>query len=117
MRLKPRSSLCRSTDPSFPDDLGAKLQAAAKSRGAAIACAQSGGRRHGVYGLFSAALRDDLRRALTVDGIRKVDEWLDHHDVAVAEWSTQPIDPFFNVNTPDDLALAEQHLRTLANNA
>ncbi len=33
--------------PFFPDDLGARLQAAAKSRGAAIACAQSGGRRHG----------------------------------------------------------------------
>jgi molybdopterin-guanine dinucleotide biosynthesis protein A len=101
--------------PFFPCDLGAKLRAAAKSRGAAIACGQSGGRRHGVYGLFSAALRADLRRALTVDGIRKVDEWLGRHDVAVAEWPIEPIDPFFNVNTPDDLALAERHIRALAN--
>ena len=103
--------------PFFPDDLGAKLLAAVKSTGAAIACAQSGGRRHGVYGLFSAALRDDLRRALTVDGVRKVDSWLARHDVAVAEWPIQPIDPFFNVNTPDDLARAEQHVRALANKA
>lgn len=101
--------------PFFPDDLGARLEAAAKSRDATIACAKSGGRRHGVYGLFSAALRDDLRRALTVDGIRKVDEWLGRHSVAVAEWQMAPIDPFFNVNTSDDLALAEQHLRALAN--
>ena len=101
--------------PFFPSDLSAKLGAAAKSRDAAIACAQSGGRRHGVYGLFSAALRDDLRRALTVDGIRKVDEWLGRHDVAVAEWPTEPIDPFFNVNEPNDLALAEQHVHELGN--
>jgi molybdenum cofactor guanylyltransferase len=103
--------------PFFPDDLAARLRAAAVSNGAAIACAKSGGRRHGVYGLFPVALRDELRNAVTVDGIRKVGDWLAHHDVAVAEWSTQPIDPFFNVNTPDDLALAEQHLRALANNA
>jgi molybdopterin-guanine dinucleotide biosynthesis protein A len=101
--------------PFFPDDLGSRLRAAAKSQGVAIACAQSGGRRHGVYGLFSAALRDDLRRALTIDGIRKVDDWLARHDVAVAEWSTEPVDPFFNVNTPDELACAEQYLRALAN--
>jgi molybdenum cofactor guanylyltransferase len=101
--------------PFFPDDLGARLRAAAKSQGVAIACAQSGGRRHGVYGLFSAALRDDLRRALTIEGIRKVDDWLDRHNAAVAEWSTEPVDPFFNVNTSDELARAEQYLRALAN--
>jgi molybdenum cofactor guanylyltransferase len=101
--------------PFFPDDLGARLRAAAKSQGVAIACAQSGGRRHGVYGRFSPTLRDDLRRALTVEGIRKVDDWLARHDVAVAEWSTEPVDPFFNVNTPDELVLAEQYLHALAN--
>ncbi len=100
--------------PFFPDDLGARLRAAAKSRGVAIACAQSGGRRHGVYGLFSASLRDDLHRALTIGSTRKVDDWLDRHNAAVAEWSTAPIDPFINVNTPDDLARAEQYLGTLA---
>jgi molybdopterin-guanine dinucleotide biosynthesis protein A len=101
--------------PFFPDDLGARLRAAAISKGAAIACAQSGGRRHGVYGLFSAALRDDLRDALITEGVRKVDDWLARHDVAIANWSIGSIDPFFNVNTPDDLARAEQHLRELAN--
>lgn len=101
--------------PFFPDDLGSRLHAAAKSQDVAIACAQSGGRRHGVYGLFSAALRDDLRRALTVERIHKVDDWLARHDVAVAEWSTEPVDPFFNVNTADELARAEQYLRALVN--
>ncbi len=101
--------------PFFPDDLAARLRAAAKSSGAMIACAQSGGRRHGVYGLFSAALRDDLRHALSIESVHKVDDWLARHHVAVAEWPTQPIDPFFNVNTPDDLACAERYLRALGN--
>ncbi len=99
--------------PFFPADLAARL-GAAKSNSAAIACAQSDGRRHGVYGLFSATLRDDLRRALTIEGVRKVDHWLARHDVVVAEWSTEPIDPFFNVNTPDDLDRAERYLDALA---
>jgi molybdopterin-guanine dinucleotide biosynthesis protein A len=103
--------------PFFPEDLGARLKTAAAAKGVAIACAQSGGRRHGVYGLWPLALREDLRRALAVDGVRKVETWLAQHDVAVAEWPTQPFDPFFNVNTPDDLALAEQYLRRLASNA
>jgi molybdopterin-guanine dinucleotide biosynthesis protein A len=103
--------------PFFPDELGTRLREATKSNGTAIACAKSGGRRHGVYGMFSWALRDDLRRALTIDGLRKVDDWLARHDVAVVEWPAEPIDPFFNVNTPDDLDRAERYLRTLANKA
>ena len=101
--------------PFLPDDLGARLHAAADAKGIGIACAQSGGRRHGVYGLLSSDLRDDLRHALIVDGSRKVDDWFARHDAAVAEWPSQPIDPFFNVNTPDDLAFAEQYSRTIDN--
>ena len=62
-------------------------------------------------------VREALRRALAVDGLRKVDAWLARNDVAVAEWPAHPFDPFFNVNTPDDLARAEQHMRRLASSA
>jgi molybdopterin-guanine dinucleotide biosynthesis protein A len=103
--------------PFFPDDLAARLEGAADAQGVTAACAQSGGRRHGVYALWPVGMREELRRALTVDGLRKVDTWLAQHDVAVAEWPTQPFDPFFNVNTPDDLARAEQHLQRLASGA
>jgi molybdenum cofactor guanylyltransferase len=103
--------------PFFPEDLAARLTEAADAQGAVMACAQSGGRRHGVYALWPVEMREDLHRALTVDGLRKVEAWLAQHDVAVAEWPTQPFDPFFNVNTPDDLVRAEQHLRRLASGA
>ena len=29
------------------------------------------------------------------------------HGVAIADWPADPIDPFFNVNTPEDAAKAE----------
>ena len=50
-------------------------------------------------------LRADLARALA-DGERKVDRWTARHGCAVARWDADPFDPFFNVNTPDDLARA-----------
>ena len=100
--------------PFFPQDLVTRLHAAATLQRAVIACAQSGGRRHGVYGLWSLALREELRDALLIKGVRKVDDWLAGHNVATVEWPDHPLDPFFNVNTPEDLAAAEQRLGEFA---
>ena len=63
---------------------------------------------------ISNLARDNLRRAVAAEGLRKVDDFIDRHDTAVVEWPIDAIDPFFNINTPDDLAEAEQHLRALA---
>lgn len=62
--------------------------------------------RHPTFGLWPVALRDDLREALK-DGLRKVVLWTDKHDGRVAVFPMDGFDPFFNVNTPDDLAQAE----------
>jgi molybdopterin-guanine dinucleotide biosynthesis protein A len=96
--------------PFLPDDLVERLHAARRKLGAGVplACARSGERRHPVVGLWPLALRDDLRKALTVDKLRKIELWTARHGVAVADWPDQPVDPFFNVNTPDDAARAEQ---------
>jgi molybdopterin-guanine dinucleotide biosynthesis protein A len=48
------------------------------------------------------ALREDVRRALCSEGLRKVESWAARHGVAVADWPAEPVDPFFNVNTPAD---------------
>ena len=66
----------------------------------------SGVIRHPTFGLWPVALRDDLRAALN-DGLKKVVLWTDRHDGRLAVFPDQPIDPFFNVNTPDDLQMAE----------
>ncbi|MHA6263358.1 molybdenum cofactor guanylyltransferase MobA [Arenibacterium sp. CAU 1754] len=67
---------------------------------------RSGLIRHPTFGLWPVALRDDLRAALA-DGLRKVVIWTDKHDGRLAEFPNDGFDPFFNVNTPDDLAHAE----------
>jgi molybdenum cofactor guanylyltransferase len=92
--------------PFLPHDLVPRLHAARREAGTPLACAQSGEWRHPVVGLWQVALRDDLRRALVEDGLRKIEVWTARHGVALAAWPTDPVDPFFNVNTPEDLAEA-----------
>jgi molybdopterin-guanine dinucleotide biosynthesis protein A len=94
--------------PFLPTDLVARLAAARQAAGTPLACARSGEWRHPVAALWPVALRDDLRRALTVEGLHKIETWTARHGVAVAEWPAVPVDPFFNVNTPQDIAMAER---------
>ena len=93
--------------PFLPRDLVARLHAARATEGKPLACAQSGDWRHPVVGLWPVALREDLRHALTKEGLRKIEVWTQRHGVALAAWPDKPVDPFFNVNTPQDAAAAE----------
>lgn len=94
--------------PFLPVDLVARLHAAREAAGVPLACASSGGRTHPVNALWTVALRDDLRRSLTLEGERKIDRWTARHGCASAEWPSAPVDPFFNVNEAADLAEAER---------
>jgi molybdopterin-guanine dinucleotide biosynthesis protein A len=96
--------------PFLPDDMVERLHEARRKMGAGVplACARSGEWRHPVVGLWPLALREDLRKALTVEGLHKIEIWTARHGVAIADWPDQPIDPFFNVNTPEDAAKAEK---------
>jgi len=92
--------------PFLPRDLVARLHAARSAAATPLACARSGDWRHPVVGLWQVALRDDLRHALVTEGMRKIEVWTARHGVALAEWPATPVDPFFNVNTPEDVAEA-----------
>jgi molybdopterin-guanine dinucleotide biosynthesis protein A len=96
--------------PFLPDDLVERLHEARRKMGAGVplACARSGEWRHPVVGLWPVALRHDLRKALVDEDLRKIEVWTARHGVAIADWPTEPIDPFFNVNTPEDAKRAEQ---------
>lgn len=96
--------------PFLPRDLVARLVAAVSEAGADLACAASGGRDHPVFGLWPVALRDDLRRAMVEEDLRKVDIWTGRYRLARAIFDAAPVDPFFNTNRPDDLAEAERLL-------
>lgn len=98
--------------PFFPRDLVSRLGASGGAQGLAIAAsADEGGKvwRQPTFGLWPVALRDDLRRALRDEAIRKIVIWTDRHNAGMAQFDpTEGVDPFFNVNTPDDLDRAQQ---------
>jgi len=94
--------------PFLPRDLVARLHQARAAAAAQLACARSGEWTHPVVALWPVKLREDLRHALTVEGVRKVDEWTARYTLGIAEWPAVPVDPFFNVNTPEQAAAAER---------
>jgi len=94
--------------PFLPADLVQRLHAALAAHNTPLACARSAEWRHPVVGLWPVALREDLRRALVAEELRKIEVWTARHGVAMAEWPVDPVDPFFNVNTPEDAANAER---------
>jgi molybdopterin-guanine dinucleotide biosynthesis protein A len=94
--------------PFLPRDLVARLHAARVAQGTPLACARSGEWRHPVVGLWPVALREDLRRALIEEHLHKIEVWAARHGVAIADWPDKPVDPFFNVNTPEDAARADR---------
>jgi molybdenum cofactor guanylyltransferase len=94
--------------PFLPRDLVVRLHQAVSAEDAELAVAASHGRSHPVIGLWKVALRDALREALVVEGLRKVQGWTARHRVATVAWPDEPLDPFFNVNNVEDLAEAER---------
>ena len=94
--------------PFLPRDVVPRLHAARAEAGTPLACARSGDWRHPVAGLWPVSLRADLHRALVEEGLHKIEVWTGRHGVAIADWPVTPVDPFFNVNTPDDAAAADR---------
>jgi molybdopterin-guanine dinucleotide biosynthesis protein A len=98
--------------PFLPRDYVSRLVAAREAGGPPLACAESGGQAHPVNALWAVALREDLRHALVVEDMRKIDRWTARHGVTLAAWAAEPVDPFFNANTPEDIAEAERLIAT-----
>jgi molybdopterin-guanine dinucleotide biosynthesis protein A len=96
--------------PFFPPDLAARLRAAAGPAGLALAATRDAGgrvRAQPTFGLWPVALRDELRAALE-GGLRKIVLWTEAHGAGLAVFDAGIRDPFFNVNTPEDIAAAER---------
>ena len=100
--------------PFFPGDLVPQLLLAAEGMEHPLALAatpdpERGMSWHPTFGLWPVALRDDLRAALR-GGLRKVVLWTEAHGAGQAVFPVGGIDPFFNVNTPEDLERARDML-------
>jgi len=92
--------------PFLPRDLVQRLQRASIQQGNRIAIAVTRSGQHPVFGIWPVSLRDTLRTAIC-DGVRRVTDFADCHGAAAAAFPGANPDPFFNVNRPEDLAVAE----------
>src|SRR5690606_18830850 len=104
--------------PFLPRDLVTRLSDAAAQKKVPIALATSPDetgtpRHHPTFGLWPVGLREDLRAELS-GGLRKIVLWAERHGYATAPFAALRLDPFFNVNTPEDMARAEAILREAA---
>ncbi len=101
--------------PFFPENLLIALQMAREAEDSPLAMAMTPDpvrkfARHPTFGLWSVALREDLRQALD-GGLRKVIQWTEPHGCAKMVFNFEGGDPFFNVNTPEDMAIAKTMLK------
>ena len=100
-----------STDvPFLPSDLVNRLAAAHDGRAGRPALAVSAGRRHPTIALWPLELVGDARKTLH-RGELSVDAFAKRHGAIAVSFPMgniggRTVDPFFNANTPDDLAAA-----------
>ena len=105
--------------PFLPENLVSRLAQGMGEAGAELACAASAGQAHPVIGLWPVRLRDELRRALVEEEVRKVDVWTARYRLATVPFPEEVpglgpgIDPFFNANRPEDFDRAAMLLEQL----
>ena len=102
--------------PFFPNNMVEKMIASIKTKNAETAIACSAGRDHPVFALWPMSVKDELSAAIKNDGLRRVGQWFESQNVVRVDFpiididganGPDGIDPFLNINTPDDLALAK----------
>ena len=96
--------------PFFPKDYVTRMVDMMQFQEKRLACASYQGRTQPVFGLWPIDLFDDLYKALVEDDLRKVDRFTAPYGVADVPFDELAANPFFNVNTPQDIALGEQQL-------
>jgi molybdopterin-guanine dinucleotide biosynthesis protein A len=99
--------------PFFPTDLVETLAASRiANAGAPIICS-SGGRHHFAFGLWPVALADPLKEYL-LEGGRSIKGFFKDYPPVIVEFELQnAVDPFFNINTPEDIPVALEHIAQL----
>ncbi len=94
--------------PFFPESIVENFIQESKKRESLILCASSHGRKHNIFGLWSLDLYDKLENDLINKKIRKVQDWTEKNKIKNLEFKFIDYDPFFNINTEEDLAFAKE---------
>jgi len=94
--------------PFFPESIIKSFIEESKKKESLILCASSHGRKHNIFGLWSLDLYDKLKNDLINKKIRKVQDWTEKNKIKNLEFKFKDYDPFFNINTEEDLAFAKK---------
>jgi len=97
--------------PFLPKDLVSTLYQSIQKKHSTLVGVSSNGRTHPVIGLWSTRLVDDLRLALNDEGLRKIDLWTARYSISHQDFSNEVFDPFFNINSQEDLIQAESLIK------
>jgi len=97
--------------PFFPETIIQKFIEKSKEKDSLLVCASSHGRKHNIFGLWSLDLYDKLEDDLINNNIRKVQDWTEKHKINNVEFKFEKYDPFFNINTLDDLKNATKIIK------
>jgi len=94
--------------PFFPESIIKNFIQESKKKESLILCASSHGRKHNIFGLWSLELYDKLKNDLVNNKIRKVEDWTKKNKIKNLEFKFNDYDPFFNINTQEDLEFAKK---------
>ena len=94
--------------PFFPDSIIKSFIEESEKKESLILCASSHGRKHNIFGLWSLDLYDKLKDDLINKKVRKVQDWTEKNKIKNLEFTFKDYDPFFNINTEEDLAVAKK---------
>ena len=94
--------------PFFPESIIKNFIRESKKKESLILCASSHGRKHNIFGLWSLDLYDKLQDDLINKKVRKVQDWTEKNKIKNLEFKFKDYDPFFNINTHEDLEFAKK---------
>jgi len=101
--------------PFFPESIIESFIEESKKKESLILCASSHGRKHNIFGLWSLDLYDKLKDDLTNHKVRKVQDWTEKNKIKNLEFKFKDYDPFFNINTEEDLEFAKKLSKKIKN--
>jgi len=101
--------------PFFPESIIESFIEESEKKESLILCASSHGRRHNIFGLWSLDLYDKLKDDLTNHKVRKVQDWTEKNKIKNLEFKFKDYDPFFNINTEEDLEFAKKLSKEIKN--
>jgi len=101
--------------PFFPENIVENFIQESEKKESLILCASCHGRKHNIFGLWSLDLYDKLQDELINKKVRKVQDWTEKNKIKNLEFEFKDYDPFFNINTKEDLEFAKKLIKKIKN--